>query len=70
MLEQARRKQPDLQWVLGDLSSVGFDGEFDLDALSRFLSDAGFAIEQQFGDWERQPLTDDSPEIITIAAPA
>ena len=39
----------------------------DLDALTAFLSDAGFAIEQQYGDWGRQPLTDTSPEIITIA---
>lgn len=56
MFEQAKRKQPDFERVLGDLST--------------FLSDAGFAIEQQFGDWERQPLTEASPEIITIAAPA
>ena len=39
----------------------------DADALSRFLYEAGFAIDQQFGDWNRQPLTDSSPEIITIA---
>ena len=39
----------------------------DLDALAAFLSDAGFTIDTQFGDWERQPLTDASPEIITIA---
>ncbi len=39
----------------------------DLDSLSSFLSSAGLAIEKQFGDWERQPLTDSSPEIITIA---
>jgi ubiquinone/menaquinone biosynthesis C-methylase UbiE len=37
------------------------------DALSAFLSDAGLAIEEQFGDWTRGPLTDTSPEIITIA---
>ena len=37
------------------------------DALAAHLSDAGFTIEDQFGDWERQPLTDSSPEIITIA---
>ena len=36
-------------------------------ALSSFLSDAGLAIEDQFGDWDRQPLTETSPEIITIA---
>jgi SAM-dependent methyltransferase len=39
----------------------------DTDALSSFLSDAGLTIEQHFGDWDRQPLTATSPEIITIA---
>jgi len=39
----------------------------DKDSLSSFLSDAGLAIEEQFGDWDRQPLTATSPEIITIA---
>jgi len=39
----------------------------DADALSSFLSGAGLAIEEQFGDWTRHPLTDTSPEIITIA---
>jgi SAM-dependent methyltransferase len=39
----------------------------DADALSVFLSDVGLVIEEQFGDWDRQPLTDASPEIITIA---
>jgi hypothetical protein len=39
----------------------------DADSLSTFLTDAGFAIEEQFGDWDRSPLTDRSPEIITIA---
>ena len=38
----------------------------DADSLSSFLSDAGLAIEEQFGDWDRHPLTDTSPEIITI----
>ena len=37
--------------------------------LSAFLADAGFAIEAQFGDWDRSPVTDTSPEIITIARP-
>jgi SAM-dependent methyltransferase len=37
------------------------------DSLSRLLSEAGLAIEEQFGDWDRQPLTDMSPEIITVA---
>jgi len=42
----------------------------DADSLSSFLSDAGLAIDAQFGDWDRQPLADTSPEIITIARPA
>jgi ubiquinone/menaquinone biosynthesis C-methylase UbiE len=39
----------------------------DVDSLASFLSDAGLAIEAQFGDWDRDPLTDSSPEIITLA---
>jgi SAM-dependent methyltransferase len=42
----------------------------DADLLSWFLAGAGLAIEEQFGDWDRQPLTDTSPEIITIAGPS
>lgn len=38
----------------------------DTDALSSFLSDAGLGIVEQFGNWDRQPLTATSPEIITI----
>ncbi|MCX4533370.1 trans-aconitate 2-methyltransferase [Streptomyces sp. NBC_01669] len=40
------------------------------DALSSFLSDAGLVIEEQYGDWDRSPLTGASPEIITIARSA
>lgn len=39
----------------------------DPDAITACLSDAGFAIEQQFGDWDRGALTSTSEEIITIA---
>ncbi len=39
----------------------------DVDSLSAFLSGAGLIVEEQFGDWDRQPLTDTSPEIITVA---
>ncbi|MGQ0803299.1 MAG: class I SAM-dependent methyltransferase [Actinomycetota bacterium] len=42
----------------------------DADSLASFLPDAGLAIEEQFGDWDRHPLTDTSPEIITITRPA
>ena len=39
----------------------------DASTLGRFLTEAGFLIEEQFGDWDRSALTDASPEIITIA---
>jgi ubiquinone/menaquinone biosynthesis C-methylase UbiE len=37
------------------------------DSLSTFLSDAGLKIVEQFGDWDRHPLSNTSPEIITFA---
>jgi len=39
----------------------------DVPALGGFLAGAGFAIEAQYGDWHRGPITDTSREIITIA---
>lgn len=42
----------------------------DRDALGQFLDGAGLAIREQFGDWDRQPLADTSPEIITVAGRA
>jgi hypothetical protein len=41
----------------------------DADSLSSFLSGAGMTVKEQFGNWTRDPLTDTSPEIITIASP-
>lgn len=41
----------------------------DAQSLSRFLSESGLVIEEQYGYWDRQPLTATSPEIITIASP-
>lgn len=35
--------------------------------VAAFLAEAGLVIETQYGDWDHQPLTDASPEIITIA---
>ncbi|MYA59022.1 MAG: methyltransferase domain-containing protein [Chloroflexi bacterium] len=35
--------------------------------LAMFLSKAGLTVKEQFGDWDRSPLTDASPEIITVA---
>ncbi len=66
----------DIVWSIGTFTSSGWDHPevsrgalrfLDRDVLSSFLSDAGLAIEEQFGDWTRRPLTDTSPEIITIA---
>lgn len=39
-------------------------------ALKGFLSAAGLRVAAQYGDWDRSPLTDVSPEIITIALAA
>lgn len=38
----------------------------DADSLLLRLSNAGFLIENQYGDWDYSPLTETSPEIITI----
>lgn len=40
------------------------------DSLSSFLSGAGLAIHEQFGDWDQSALRDSSPEIITVAGRA
>lgn len=37
------------------------------DRLASFLGQAGLAIDEQFGDWDRGPVTPISPEIITVA---
>ena len=37
------------------------------DTLASLLRSAGLVIEEQYGDWDRGPLTDTSQEIITIA---
>ena len=39
----------------------------DAAALNKFLAEAGFEIEAQFGSWEQEPITGSSREIITIA---
>jgi hypothetical protein len=39
----------------------------DKAGLGAALARAGLTVEAQFGDWDRRPLADDSPEIITIA---
>lgn len=39
----------------------------DAETLAKFLAEAGLAIDAQYGDWNREPFTPQSPEIITIA---
>jgi hypothetical protein len=39
----------------------------DAAGVARFLSDAGFVLEEQFGDFDRSPLMPASPEIVTVA---
>ncbi|WP_225809292.1 class I SAM-dependent methyltransferase [Streptomyces spinosus] len=39
----------------------------DADTLDTFLAEAGLAVTEQYGDWSRGPLTDTSPEIVTVA---
>ncbi|MFJ1806360.1 MULTISPECIES: methyltransferase domain-containing protein [unclassified Streptomyces] len=38
--------------------------------LTGFLTEAGLQVEEQYGNWDRGPLTRTSPEIITVATPA
>ncbi|WP_084957460.1 class I SAM-dependent methyltransferase [Thermoactinospora rubra] len=47
-----------------DRTSLRF---LDVPALIAFLEEAGFAVEAQYGDWARGPLTPASREIVTIA---
>ena len=55
---------PSWDWPQTSRSTLRFLGA---DSLSSFLYGAGLAIEEQFGDWDGQALTDTSPEIITVA---
>ncbi|MEU0332740.1 class I SAM-dependent methyltransferase [Streptomyces sp. NPDC006193] len=41
----------------------------DADALDRFLAEAGLAVAERYGDWQRGPLTATAPEIVTVARP-
>jgi ubiquinone/menaquinone biosynthesis C-methylase UbiE len=42
----------------------------DAASLTAFLNEAGFSIEEQYGDWDRSAPTNASPEIIMIASAA
>ncbi|MEU5212836.1 class I SAM-dependent methyltransferase [Streptomyces sp. NPDC020742] len=43
---------------------------WDAASLTGWLRAAGLTVEEQYGDWDRSPLTDRSPEIITLAGVA
>ena len=38
-----------------------------VDELDGFLSVAGFLVEARYGGWEREPIAEDSAEIVTVA---
>lgn len=39
----------------------------DPEGLNRLLREAGFAIDEQYGDWHGGPLTPDSQDVVTVA---
>ncbi|WP_449062481.1 class I SAM-dependent methyltransferase [Planomonospora algeriensis] len=55
---------PDGAVLRVDRSTLRF---LDVPALGAFLAEAGFAVEAQYGDWRRGPVTGDSREIVTLA---
>jgi SAM-dependent methyltransferase len=55
------------QWWDGPHVGLGTLRFLALDVLAARLRDAGFTIGQQFGDWDKGPLTPASTEIITTA---
>lgn len=68
--------EADLVRFITAYTSAGWDGPelsrstlrfLDPDTLSVFLSGADLIVAEQFGDWDRSPLTDESLEIITVA---
>ena len=76
MMHEVETFDGDLVSFIATFSSPSWDGPrlsrstlrfLGADSLSLFLTDAGLSIEEQYGDWDRQPLTESSPEIITIA---
>ncbi|MEU9833079.1 methyltransferase domain-containing protein [Streptosporangium sp. NPDC048047] len=56
--------EPDGAVLRVDRASLRF---LDVPALNAFLAEAGLAVEGQYGDWFRGPVTGDSRVIVTIA---
>jgi len=42
----------------------------EVDELDAFVSEAGLAVMERYGCWDRRPFTEQLPEIITIATGA
>ena len=64
--------------VVGKFSSLSWEREVlcpssfrfvEVEALDVFLSEAGLAVVERYGFWDRRPFTEQLPEIITIATP-
>jgi SAM-dependent methyltransferase len=55
---------PDGTVLRVDRASLRF---FDVPTLGKYLTEAGFQIDQQYGDWQRGPVTPESQELVTIA---
>lgn len=51
-------------WERAGRSELRF---WDADALDGLLAGAGLRVVERYGDWARGPLTDSSPEIVTVA---
>jgi SAM-dependent methyltransferase len=66
----------DVVWLTETLSGQWWDRPqtergalrfLSTEALTTFLHEAGFVVDEEFGDWNRGPLTEASEEIITFA---
>jgi SAM-dependent methyltransferase len=57
---------PDGTVLRVDRASLRF---FDVPTLGKFLTEAGFQVDHQYGDWQRGPVTPESQELVTIARP-
>lgn len=58
---------PGLKSPISGESTLRF---LDAALLDEFLAEAGLAVAARYGDWNREPLTSTSPEIITVARSA
>jgi SAM-dependent methyltransferase len=58
---------PTFEGVLESRSTLRF---LDQVTLNRFLNEAGFTIDAQYGFWDRSPVTEMSPEIISVVRAA